>query len=240
MDVLKKRLSGISGGRILDVATGRGNFTKIMIDSFGGYDEITAIDSCDEAKLREAQSKLENGNVVFMKMDAEKLKFDDNCFDTVAISNSLHHMRDLDKVLAEMMRVLKPGGLFLINEMIRDGQSEPQLTHVLLHHWWAEIDTQLGMCHKETYERNEILEIANSLGFKAKDVFLHVEAVPNPKDPEGIHYMNTVIDDYCEKAKALPDFNALELQGGLLRERLRDIGIASATQIIIIGIKNEG
>lgn len=237
MDVLKKKLCGISGGRILDVAAGKGSFTKIMIDSFKDYSKVIAIDNCDASRLYDAQSRFDTENVSFIKMNAEKLEFDDGFFDTVAISNSLHHMKDLDKVLEEMMRVLKPGGMFLINEMIRDGQTEPQLTHVLMHHWWASIDTRRGISHNETYRRQEIIDIANSLGFISMEVLEHIESVPNPKDPEEIQYMNKVIDEYCEKAKGLQDCEELILQGEGFKARLNDLGISSATQVIVIGIK---
>ena len=74
----------------------------------------------------------------FVKMDAQEMTFADASFDTVCIANSLHHVADLRRVLAEMARVLRPKGRFIVAEMYCDGQTDPQMTHVLLHHWWAQ------------------------------------------------------------------------------------------------------
>jgi ubiquinone/menaquinone biosynthesis C-methylase UbiE len=74
----------------------------------------------------------------FVKMDAQEMTFADASFDTVCIANSLHHVAGLRRVLAEMTRVLRPKGRFIVAEMYCDGQTDPQMTHVLLHHWWAQ------------------------------------------------------------------------------------------------------
>jgi ubiquinone/menaquinone biosynthesis C-methylase UbiE len=74
-------------------------------------------------------------------MDAERLCFEDDSFDTVAISASLRHLSHIQRVLDEMVRVLKPGGHFIAAEMHRDGQTEAELTSVYLHQWVAQVDT---------------------------------------------------------------------------------------------------
>ena len=58
------------------------------------------------------------------------MDYPDETFEVVAISNTLHHIEHYDKVLAEMLRVLKPGGFFILNEMYRDGQDAAQQVHV--------------------------------------------------------------------------------------------------------------
>jgi len=237
MDVLKRILSDYSGGRILDVAAGKGNFTRILIDSVKSYDNVIAVDNCDSKKLAEVQKSFATDNVSFIQMNGESLEFENSFFDTVAISNSLHHMSRLDKVLGEMMRVLRPGGIFIINEMIQDNQTEQQLTHVLMHHWWAAIDTGLGICHKETYKKRDILDISSKLGLTILETIEYVEPVTDLKNPDEIKYMYKIIDDYCEKAKELPDHMNFKLQGDRLKKRLNDVGMASATQVIIIGKK---
>jgi len=237
MDALKIRLSGHSGGKLLDVATGRGSFARILMNSFKEYDEILAIDNCDTSKLYEAQNTFDSENITFICMNGENMEFENDFFDTVSISNSLHHMSRPERVLGEMQRVLKPGGVFIINEMIRDNQTEPQLTHVQMHHWWAAIDTQLGIYHKETYCKNDVLRLAGELNLSTFEIFEHVDSVTDPKDYEKIQYMYKIIDEYCEKAKGLSDYHSFKLQGDIFRKRLSNIGIANATQVIILGKK---
>jgi ubiquinone/menaquinone biosynthesis C-methylase UbiE len=144
-------LNTIQGGKILDVATGRGGFIPFLLENIQKIEEIIAIDN--NARGEVAFQAFKDQPVHFQVMDAANLDFEAETFDTVCIANSLHHMADLPAVLAEMLRVLKTGGTFLVYEMYRDGQQETQLTHVHLHHWWAAIDTGMGIPHNETYTR---------------------------------------------------------------------------------------
>src|SRR3989304_4786817 len=156
-------LGHISGGKVLDVATGTGGFIHFLIDGLKDFDEITGVDASDRGGTAFAKAFKDKPNIRFGQMDAEHLDFPEAGFDTVCISNSLHHLSNLPRVLAEMKRVLKPGGHFLVSEMYRDGQTEEQLTHVLLHHWWAAVDTAQGVTHDETYTREQLVSITTTL-----------------------------------------------------------------------------
>jgi ubiquinone/menaquinone biosynthesis C-methylase UbiE len=56
--------------------------------------------------------------VTFLEMDTECLKFEDDTFDAVCISYSLHHLENIDRVSAEMKRVLKPDGILLFRKSL--------------------------------------------------------------------------------------------------------------------------
>ncbi len=124
------------------------------------FDNIIAIDN---SKRAEKVFKDKFKDVEFQIMDAAKMSFQDETFDTVCLSNSLHHMPDLDKTLNEMKRVLKKDGNFIINEMLSNQQDETRKSHVLLHHWWAKIDTIFGEKHDPTFFKDEIKTIIDSL-----------------------------------------------------------------------------
>jgi SAM-dependent methyltransferase len=58
--------------------------------------------------------------VTFQAADAERLPFSDQTFDFAYSINVIHHVTDAlkrDRVLAEIVRVLKPGGLFFLHEI---------------------------------------------------------------------------------------------------------------------------
>jgi SAM-dependent methyltransferase len=55
-------------------------------------------------------------NLQFIRGDAHSLPFDDNCFDVVYCRYLLEHVRHPETVLAQMRRVLKPGGRICIQE----------------------------------------------------------------------------------------------------------------------------
>ncbi len=142
-NVFKQTLGDIAGGRVLDVATQEGGFVRILAESLKSYTEIVGIDISEQA-IETAQSTFDQENIQFIQMDAEQMDLEDESFDTVSISASLHHLANIPSVLTEMKRVLRLGGRFIIAEMHREGQTEAQLTVVYLHHWVAEVDSALG------------------------------------------------------------------------------------------------
>jgi ubiquinone/menaquinone biosynthesis C-methylase UbiE len=125
-------LSHLTGGRVLDVASGRGGSIHFLLENLPACDEIIGIDitPVDAA----AQAAFEGKNVRFLQMDAARLDFPDASFDTVFIANSLHHLADLPGALAEITRVLTPGGHFIVLEMYRDDQELRQRVHEIGFH----------------------------------------------------------------------------------------------------------
>jgi len=225
-------LGSIDGGRVLDVATGTGSFVTFLLEGLRSHDEIVGID--DNASRAEAFAATlgDRPGVRFEAMDAHHLAFADASFDTVCISNSLHHFEDPAPVLAEMLRVLCPGGPVVVNEMYRDGQSEAQLTHVLLHHWWAAVGRATGEVHRETYERAAIVAMVEGLRLVDLRLYDLEDATEDPHDPATIADLEAAIDRFQERTADLPDLRA---QGEELRTRLRTIGATSATQLLAIG-----
>ena len=142
MDPLIARISELDGGRILDVATGTGGFLKTLGDSFKSYETGVGIDPASDRI--ETAAKDADARLTFRVMDAETMAFEDGSFDTVALRHSLHHLRNADKVLGEMQRVLKPGGLMIIGEVIQDPSVEQPNSQRHLHHWWGRVDQTRG------------------------------------------------------------------------------------------------
>ncbi len=237
MNIFEQTLGEISGGRVLDVATGNGSFIKILVESLKDYTEILGVDISQHAGSAVRKSS-DQKNISFVQMDATHLDFDDASFDTVCISNSLHHLPNLPQVLAEMKRVLRPDGHYVISEMYRDDQKEPQLTHVHLHHWWAEIDTALGFTHNETYTRQQIVDMAEGLKFGELFFVEYADLNTLPHDEKNIKEVDEVIDQYLQRAKDLPNYACLEQQSHDLRRRVYEVGIQDATCLVAIGKKN--
>jgi ubiquinone/menaquinone biosynthesis C-methylase UbiE len=233
MPTPKEILGHISGGRVLDVATGSGGFIHFLLDGLKDYSEIIGVDNNERAAAAFAETFQENPNINFQKMDAAQLDFDDASFDMVCISNSLHHL-DPEPVLSEMKRVLRSGGCLLVSEMYCDGQTETQMTHVLLHHWWAAVDTVNGIVHRETYQRRELVEMVTCLGLENEAVYDLSELGENPKNPAILAELNPVFERYIQRAEGYPD---LQRRGEELRKRVAEIGFHSATMLMVIGRK---
>jgi ubiquinone/menaquinone biosynthesis C-methylase UbiE len=236
MDILIKRLNTVSGGKVLDVATGRGNFIKILQDGLKDFEEIIGIDCIDTSILDKVKENFTDKRIKFTQMNANKMDFEDHHFDTVCLSNSLHHLSDVQSVLKEMLRVLKPDGTFIINEMICDDQKPSQMTYVHMHHWWAKIDTAMGKLHFETFPKQLILDIANRMSLKDMEV-LEFNDPDDPMDQASLEGISKIIDEYIERAKPLQNFEAFRQEGESIRKHLYEVGVNGATQVIIIGKK---
>ncbi|MFT4800944.1 MAG: demethylmenaquinone methyltransferase/2-methoxy-6-polyprenyl-1,4-benzoquinol methylase [Flavobacteriaceae bacterium] len=103
---------------ILDIATGTGD----LAIKFAEKTSATKIIGLDlsEGMLSVARKKVANtvlkDNVEFIKGDSEALPFKDNMFDAITVSFGIRNFENLEKGLSEILRVLKPNGLFIILE----------------------------------------------------------------------------------------------------------------------------
>jgi ubiquinone/menaquinone biosynthesis C-methylase UbiE len=112
---------------VLDVATGTGRVPLALLrEGTGHWGAILGLD-LSWGMLRQAQAKLEAyRQVTLVRHDARCLPFDDNTFDAVACMESLEFMPRPLEVLAEMVRVLAPGGTLLVtNRVGREAQLLP-------------------------------------------------------------------------------------------------------------------
>jgi len=224
-------LGQISVGRVLDAATGSGNFIHFLLEGVKDYAEIIGVDNNERASTAFIESFKENPKVSFRSMDAHHLEFEDSSFDLVCISNSLHHL-DPVPVLHEMKRVLRPNGLLLVSEMYSDGQTETQMTHVHLHHWWAAVDTVNGIVHNETYTRQGLLDLVTELELKDLKTFDLSDLDDDPKNPDIVTELDPVFERYIQRAEGHPE---LQTRGEELKARVKDIGFHSATTLIVMG-----
>jgi SAM-dependent methyltransferase len=225
--------STISGGRVLDVATGDGNFIHFLVDSLKDYTEIIGVDNNKDVAPSFSAAFRKQRNIHFQLMDAHKLDFGDESFDFVCISNSLHHL-DPEPVLQEMKRVLRPGGFLLVSEMFCDEQTEAQMTHVLLHHWWAAVDTVNGIDHRETYTRQQLLDMVAALGLNDLTTFDLNDLSEDPKSKDFLAQLEVVFESYNQRANGHPE---LQARGEELKARAKEVGFHSATTLMAAGRK---
>ena len=104
--------TGVSGKKLLDIGCGNGYVTCLYAGAGAG---VSAIDLTEKAvELTKSRLNIQGLSAEVQKADAENLPFDDQSFDVVVSFGVLHHTPDTEKALAEIFRVLKPGGRILL------------------------------------------------------------------------------------------------------------------------------
>lgn len=107
------------GERVLDVASGSGDLAALLAERVGPDGQVVVSD-INPAMLEVGRGRLMDrgiaGNVEFVLANAEDLPFPDNHFDLVTIGFGLRNVTHIDRALASMARVLKPGGRLLVLE----------------------------------------------------------------------------------------------------------------------------
>lgn len=110
---LLKKLSNITYHSALDLGCGTGEMMRLILEQDAGK-KLTGID-LSEKMLEVANGKLRN-QVELILADSEHLPFPDSTFDVVYCNDSFHHYPAPEYVLAEIKRVLKTGGTFLMGD----------------------------------------------------------------------------------------------------------------------------
>lgn len=125
LKIAHSKLHGRKPAGILDVATGTGDVAIALAEKYK-ESEVRGIDLSD-GMLSIARRKLDSADesvrkrVRFEQGDSLKLPYADNEFDMLTVAYGVRNFEKLDRGLAEMNRVLRPGGILCIVEL-----SEPE------------------------------------------------------------------------------------------------------------------
>ncbi|MDP6390874.1 MAG: methyltransferase domain-containing protein [Alphaproteobacteria bacterium] len=153
-----RRLDPAPGERVLDVGCGTGALLSAMSQIFPGL-ELVGIDPTPEM-LAVARSKL-GGSVELVLGAAEDLPFGDSSFDLVISTSMLHYIQRPADALAEMARVLKPGGRLVITDWC-DDYLACRICDFFLR--------KLNPAHFDTYGGDDCRRLMNDAAFEAVEV----------------------------------------------------------------------
>ena len=102
---------------ILDIATGTGDLAILMAQTRAT--EIIGADISEgmmEVGRKKVAEKGLDSRIKLVYGDSENLPFEDNYFDAITVAFGVRNFETLEKGLAEILRVLKPNGIFVILE----------------------------------------------------------------------------------------------------------------------------
>ncbi|QOY86866.1 class I SAM-dependent methyltransferase [Paludibaculum fermentans] len=169
---------------VLDIACGPG----IVSCAFAGVAKwVVGMDlvpaMIEQARVLQDEKGL--ANVEWRLGDATQLPFPDNSFDLVVTRYSFHHLMDPRAVLREMLRVCRPGGRVVVNDVT----PEPEKGAA-----YDAMETLRDPSHARAVPLPELLELGRQLGLAEIGLAFHrvdtsVEALlgasfPNPGDAE--------------------------------------------------------
>ncbi len=104
------RLLPPRGRRLLEIGPGFGR----LVDLYQGYDHIVLLDY-SKSMLREAQQRLGRApRYTYVAADVYRMPLTERLVDTVCMVRVMHHMADVPRALAQIHRVIRPGGAFIL------------------------------------------------------------------------------------------------------------------------------
>ena len=102
---------------VLDIATGTGDLAILMTNT--SAEKIIGLD-ISAGMLEVGRNKIKAKNlsdkIEMILADSENMPFEDNTFDAITVAFGVRNFENLEKGLAEILRVLKPNGIFVILE----------------------------------------------------------------------------------------------------------------------------
>jgi ubiquinone/menaquinone biosynthesis C-methylase UbiE len=224
MHSLKCRLDKYDAGSLLDIAVGRGEFLKFALGSFHSWESAAGID-IDTESLQLAGKEFIHSPVILLWGSALAMPFTDHYFDTVTMSNTLHHIENLPGLFREAGRVCKTDGLILVNEMLNESNPNKQETYMLYHRFIAEVDNQSGHYHREPFTEKELLSVIKQSGLGLKEYFIHDEITENSLNREEIVSIAERLKRKVFHLKGTDRYYFYENKAREIINRLNDTGV---------------
>ncbi|EGT0659877.1 methyltransferase domain-containing protein [Citrobacter werkmanii] len=150
---LAERLSAFPLARVLDMGCGAGHASFVAAQN---VQQVVAYDLSSQMLEVVAEAAKEKGldNISTRQGYAESLPFEDNAFDVVISRYSAHHWHDVGRALREVSRVLKPGGVLIVMDVMSPG-------HPVRDIWLQTVEALRDTSHVRNYSSGEWLSLIN-------------------------------------------------------------------------------
>ncbi|MGB8657365.1 MAG: class I SAM-dependent methyltransferase [Candidatus Zixiibacteriota bacterium] len=160
------RVALLKPGRVLDVGCGCGCYTAKLSPH---CNQITAIDS-SASLIGRCKSENQKPNVTYVCMDARNIAYPDASFDLVLERACLHHIREWEKVLDEMIRL--SSRFILIEEPNHDSRSEAKRNTMRAQQLYLEVQNEVGYTHYQYIELASLIAY-----FERRNIKIETKAI---------------------------------------------------------------
>ena len=148
--------------QVIDLGCGAGHASFVAA---GAVKNVIAYDLSAQMLdvVAQAASDKQLNNITVRQGVAESLPFDDHSADVIISRYSAHHWHDVGQALREVARVLKPGGKFIMMDVVSPG-------HPLLDIYLQTVEVLRDTSHVRNYSPGEWLKMASEAGLIAGEV----------------------------------------------------------------------
>jgi len=173
--------------RVLDIGTGEGQLARLLV-----HDGVSRVVGVDPTVAQLTVARERGGGVQYARSDAYGLPFPDSSFDAVVVCLVFEHVLKLEPAIAEVARVLEPGGrfaFFLNHPLLQAPNSGWIIDTVIDEQYW-----RIGQYLREDVEMEE-LALGVRLPFVHRPLSryvnamaqngLFIERMDEPRPPEG-------------------------------------------------------
>lgn len=145
--LLARAITGLAPGRAIDIGAAGGGNTRVLREH--GWDAVALEYGADGAAVAHERG------LATLRGDATSLPLADDSLDLVIAFDVLEHLQDDDAAVAEVRRILRPGGTYLVAV-----PADPRL--------WSSHDVAVD--HVRRYTREGLVELLDRGGFEVADV----------------------------------------------------------------------
>ncbi|MBR2564079.1 MAG: methyltransferase domain-containing protein [Paenibacillus sp.] len=154
---------GISGKKVVDIGCGGGIYTKALANSRAAH--VIGVDFSSEM-LKGAARQCENlSNVTLQQGSAYNSGLPDNTCDIVLERALIHHLHDLDSCFQEAKRILKAGGVFIIQDRTPEDCLLPGDENHIRGYFFEKYPHLIDMERSRRHKAHEVQSSLDSNGF---------------------------------------------------------------------------
>jgi ubiquinone/menaquinone biosynthesis C-methylase UbiE len=159
---LGERLAAFPQAHVLDLGCGAGHASFVAAQQVAN---VTAYDLSSQMLevVSQAARDKDLNNITTQQGYAESLPFPDESFDIVISRYSAHHWHDVGLALREIKRVLKPGGIFIIMDIMSPG-------HPVRDVWLQTVEALRDTSHVRNYSSGEWFSMMTDAGLISRSL----------------------------------------------------------------------